>query len=275
MSIRLLDSTRQNVIDSIDLEYEDSFCLETFGDLAQSFHEFESEDCKRLKGECGFIIARCQTWDHKQPGKRFYSYYNAFLLNKILFQTQVYLGRKLIHRLHVLNPLTNTDIIGNVQYFRVEKKGTLAGMDDISEEIGDQDIELAPLSPGLGSKQASPLRIDTRKSKRAQGLPSAAHGLLSATVREIETGVSQKWTFASASVAVDKDEDEEPGSAKSRKRLSFSKSATRASTGNRENETLYEEISIPFTPLTAPPDMIPPPIAIHIGIFSLINFRKL
>lgn len=104
-------------MDSVSVEYEDSFCLESFGDLAKAHYNFGPE-----KGKHGFIIARVQTWDHKQPGKAFYSYYHAFHLNKILFQTQVYLGKKLIHRLHVLNPLTNTDIIGNVQYFLVQKK---------------------------------------------------------------------------------------------------------------------------------------------------------
>ncbi|KAI8843106.1 hypothetical protein BC829DRAFT_446242 [Chytridium lagenaria] len=43
---------------------------------------------KRAKGEKAFIIARVQTWDPKQPDKAFYSYYDAFQLNKILFQTQ-------------------------------------------------------------------------------------------------------------------------------------------------------------------------------------------
>lgn len=68
------------------------------------------------------IIARVQTWDHKQPDKAFYSYYHAHHLNRLLFQTQVYLEKKLIHRLHVLNPLTNTDIIGHVLYFMVIAK---------------------------------------------------------------------------------------------------------------------------------------------------------
>lgn len=69
-----------------------------------------------------FIIARVQTWDHKKPDKAYYSYYNAYHINKILFRTQMYMGKKLIHRLHVLNPLTNTDIIGHVQYFMVRRK---------------------------------------------------------------------------------------------------------------------------------------------------------
>ncbi|KAI8914709.1 hypothetical protein DFJ77DRAFT_422182, partial [Powellomyces hirtus] len=100
-------------VDSIATDYEDSFSLETFGELIQAHYECDPVGSK------AFIIARVQTWDIKQPGRAFYSYYNAYHLNRILFQTQVYLGKKLIHRLHVLNPLTNTDIIGDVQYFMV------------------------------------------------------------------------------------------------------------------------------------------------------------
>jgi hypothetical protein len=124
--IRLLDSSGK-VIDSVAADYEDSFCLDTFGDLIKQHAALPlpikgtsviqtSDSQKRC-----FILARVQTWDHKQPGKAFYSYYNAFHLNKILFQTQVYLGKKLIHRLHVLNPLTNSDIIGNVHYFMIKQ----------------------------------------------------------------------------------------------------------------------------------------------------------
>jgi hypothetical protein len=257
MSIRLLDSNREAVIDSIDLEYEDSFCLDTFGDLAQAFYdfEFESEDGKsnRGVGESGFIIARCQTWDHKQPGKMFFSYYNAFHLNKILFQTQVYLGRKLIHRLHVLNPLTNTDIIGNVQYFRVEK-----------HERRVKPEAAIKVATGGGSG----LRIDT-ESPTNKRIPK---GPTSATVREIETGISQKWTMASASVAMDKD-DEEETVPKPKKKMSLKPRSSITKAKMPDNEPLSEEVNIPFTPLTAPPLMIPPPIAIHIGLSLYFNRR--
>ncbi len=56
------------------------------------------------------------------PTQTFYSYYNAFQLNKILFQTQTVHNKRFIHRLLVLNPLTNSDIIGNVQYFKVTRR---------------------------------------------------------------------------------------------------------------------------------------------------------
>lgn len=111
--IRLLDSSGTKTLDSISCMYEDSFTIETFGDLIKSHQNVEP------RGTKNFIIARVQTWDPKQPNRAFYSYYAAHHLNKILFQTQVYLNKKLIHRLHVLNPLTNSDIVGCVQYFMV------------------------------------------------------------------------------------------------------------------------------------------------------------
>lgn len=116
--VRLLDITGTTVLDSVSTSYEDSFGLETFGELIQEHMKADSQ------GKKSFIIARVQTWDHRQPNRAFYSYYNAYHLNKILFQTQIYLGKKLIHRLHVLNPLTNSDIIGNVLYFKVVYRAT-------------------------------------------------------------------------------------------------------------------------------------------------------
>ncbi|KAI8819595.1 uncharacterized protein EV422DRAFT_507240 [Fimicolochytrium jonesii] len=133
--IRLLDTSGTTVLDSVSTEYEDSFTLETFGDSIEAHYECEP------KGSKSFIIARTQTWDVKQPGKVFYSYYSAYQLNKILFQTQVYLGKKLIHRLHVLNPLTNTDIIGDVQYFIIrlnKEQGAQASTGSSEGRGGDE-----------------------------------------------------------------------------------------------------------------------------------------
>ncbi|RKP16639.1 hypothetical protein ROZALSC1DRAFT_25042, partial [Rozella allomycis CSF55] len=112
--IRLLDKDGRSLIDSVSASYEDSFSLDPFSDLIKTHNE------KTPTGN--LIIARVQTWDRKQPDKAFYSYYDAYHLNKILFQTQIYCGKKLIHRILVLNPLTNTDIIGDVQYFHVQTR---------------------------------------------------------------------------------------------------------------------------------------------------------
>ena len=61
--IRLLDKDGKEVQDSISGEYEDSFCLETFEDLCKAHFEAEPVNTK------GFIVARVQTVDPKQPEK--------------------------------------------------------------------------------------------------------------------------------------------------------------------------------------------------------------
>ncbi|ORZ30760.1 hypothetical protein BCR44DRAFT_55719 [Catenaria anguillulae PL171] len=151
--IRLFDISGTKVIDSVSTDYEDSFCLDAFGDLIKQHHSLTCAPPKNLKeGEepppvkqRAFILARVQTWDHKQPDKAFYSYYNAFHLNKLLFQTQVYLGKKLIHRIHVLNPLTNTDIIGNVLYFIARPRAD--GKDGLTPSLKPDPLS-APAAPG-------------------------------------------------------------------------------------------------------------------------------
>ncbi|KAJ3180188.1 hypothetical protein HDU85_004191 [Gaertneriomyces sp. JEL0708] len=213
---------------SVLAEYEDSFCLETFGDLIEAHHECDP------KGTRGFIIARVQTWDVRQPGKAFYSYYNAYHLNKILFQTQVYLGKKLIHRLHVLNPLTNTDIIGDVQYFVVKAKDqspseTLLedGKDTHNADDHPNIIATSLADDGGRDGEAgetdtvSPLRmaggvIRKRKSVVARSVPSIitspatlrqspTKGRVdlpapSPAVRDIDAGKVQSWTMVAPSV---------------------------------------------------------------------------
>ncbi|KAJ3329970.1 hypothetical protein HDU76_006735 [Blyttiomyces sp. JEL0837] len=215
--IRLLDSSGTRVLDSVSAEYEDSFCLDEFGDLIKMHAEVEP------KGTKCFIIARVQTWDHKQPDKAFYSYYNAYHLNKILFQTQVYLGKKLIHRLHVLNPLTNTDIIGNVQYFMVKPSGMPVGKTQApsaktaGSDEGPQILSTAIVidkSPTLASpasaqskrpsfsmnirkKQGPTLSpINTTLSSSGKELPPP-----SPSVKEVEQGSATSWTMAGPKVA--------------------------------------------------------------------------
>jgi hypothetical protein len=61
--IRLLNAEGKEVHDSISGDYEDSFCLETFEDLMNMHFNAEPKNTK------GFIIARVQTLDPKQPDK--------------------------------------------------------------------------------------------------------------------------------------------------------------------------------------------------------------
>lgn len=157
--IRLLDATGGEVQDSISGEYEDSFSLDTFNDLCKAHFAAEPTNTK------GFVIARVQTVDPKQPDKEFYSYYNAFHLNKTLFQTQIYLKKRYIHRLHVLNPLTNSDIIGNVLYYLVKPPQTA---DTVIVEIGNAADEPS------GDKAASIRRLSviyTQPEKPKEEIP--------------------------------------------------------------------------------------------------------
>ncbi|KNC98812.1 uncharacterized protein SPPG_05789 [Spizellomyces punctatus DAOM BR117] len=241
--IRLLDSSGTNVLDSVSTDYEDSFCLETFGDLISMHRESEP------KGTKEFIIARVQTWDHKQPEKAFYSYYSAYQLNKILIKTQKYKGKRLIHRLHVLNPLTNTDIIGNVQYFMVKSQSdakeseneanpaeTLQPVEVTSvpepvpapqemlqvlqppiptDNEGDEGLPSSPIGP-----LPPPMMKPARKRPTSLSIKTGPHSLPrparrnsdliippSPSVKQVEAGTATSWTMSAPS-AVEAPDDE-------------------------------------------------------------------
>lgn len=247
MSIRLLDSNCENTIDSVSIEYEDSFCLESFGDLCQASFDHS-------QGKHSFIIARVQTWDHKQPGKAFYSYYNAFHLNKILFQTQVYLGKKLIHRLHVLNPLTNTDIIGNVQYFIVKKSDILNPLpnsilatrfaQDLKTESSSTLFAVEDQKDEINLKMSKPLQINTLVKVHH---PAPA----SATVKQVEEAPTQSWTISGPSVAlVTEDITSQDPTYKRRYSILRPVSKSRAS-------VIQDQIVIESTPVSAPTPYAP------------------
>ncbi|KAJ3155381.1 hypothetical protein HDU86_004283 [Geranomyces michiganensis] len=157
--IRLMDSSGVSVLDSVATDYEDSFSLETFGDLIEAHRASEPVGTKEL------IIARVQTWDHKQPERAYYSYYNAYHLNKILIKTQRYKGKRLIHRLHVLNPLTNTDIIGNVQYFHVQGPKKTVQLQETKEQAGGETSSGPQI---IGTAEASDLGTPQEQLDHAQ-----------------------------------------------------------------------------------------------------------
>ncbi|KAI8607134.1 hypothetical protein BC830DRAFT_1175655, partial [Chytriomyces sp. MP71] len=210
--IKLLDSTGERVLDSVSAEYEDSFSLESFADLI-SAHENANP-----AGTRAFIIARVQTWDHKHPERAYYSYYDAFQLNKILFQTQVYFDKKLIHRLHVLNPLTNTDIIGDVQYFiirtvQTEKMSSLTRPKVMFMEpegsISDDQPSMARLSLKPKPKPKTPftggLKVQTNLHPTQALLGDLPPP--SPSVKAIDKGDRTSWTIASPTVGHMHEED--------------------------------------------------------------------
>ena len=102
--IRLFDKTRENLIDCVSGETEDPLCHEVFRHLAKAHLSHEEKKC--------FLIAQVEIVDPYDKTKPFYSYYHAQSLNKILFRTEIKDKKRLLHRMQVLDPLTNTDIMG-------------------------------------------------------------------------------------------------------------------------------------------------------------------
>lgn len=109
-------------------------------------------------------------------------------MNKVLFQTQVYLGKKFIHRLHVLNPLSNLDIVGEVLYFVVSKKQA----EKIKEETPVQ--QAFPVTSGDNTKNQfliKKLSINTAVEKDiVDTLPQA-----SPTVKDMDANSLARWTM--------------------------------------------------------------------------------
>ena len=104
----------QEPLDTIPINYVEPFTLEPLNSIIQSY---------RQAGKC-FIIARVETLvtlDSGRPISRYF-YYAAHHLNKILFR-KYGTESTYIFRLYALNPLTNTEMIGNVEYFAVEPAG--------------------------------------------------------------------------------------------------------------------------------------------------------
>ncbi|KAI8812512.1 hypothetical protein BJ742DRAFT_705616 [Cladochytrium replicatum] len=252
--IRLLDSGGEKVLDSVSAEYEDSFCLDTFGDLIKAH---------RASSKC-FILARVQTWDHKQPEKAFYSYYDAFQLNKTLFQTQQYLSKKLIHRLHVLNPLTNTDIIGNVSYFMVKpgsqqeaKPDATTKSDVFSHKLDTPDPELQPsktleIEAGMYAtkKRATVDPIITQQLPLTIDIPPATPA-----VREIEKGEPATWTLGGPSVSAEEENPpRRPSLGVITRRLSLSPTRRMSLSPRRKSAPLSAPVNrviLPLSPIPA------------------------
>jgi hypothetical protein len=185
--IQLYDEKANKLLDTVAGAYEDSFSLETFASIINAHRDADPPGTKSA------IIARVQTWDRNQPDRAFYSYYDAIQLNKILFKTQVYMGQKLIHRLHVLNPLTNTDILGNVLYFKVCKPEEAQALDDLilnTNRAGGPGLNNATSTDVLTTLDPKPLK---RKNKPHQ-------------LQFLQTQV-ESFTLSGPVVARDKDQE--------------------------------------------------------------------
>lgn len=102
----------------LDCEAEESFTLETFGNLIKAAKSANKD----------FIIARITTLDPSGAKPHIYhSHYSAHQINKILFRTQP--EEALLHRMKSRNPLNNMLIVGDVNYYVIRPKDVEAARD--------------------------------------------------------------------------------------------------------------------------------------------------
>lgn len=114
----------------LDCESEESFTLESFGNLLKA-----ARACNK-----DFIIARVTTLDPSGPTPQlFHSHYSAHQINKILFRTQP--AESLLHRMKSRNPLNNMLIVGLVHYFVVRPKDYDAARDRFEALLAQRRFE--------------------------------------------------------------------------------------------------------------------------------------
>lgn len=142
--IKLLDQSGSREIDTIAADYEDPITLESFRAHIREHRLAQPEEAK------SFIIARVTTLGTGSGHKEYYSYYSAPCLNKILFKRQVS-GRKttIVRKESVQNPLTNTEIVGDVVYFVVKPNPILGKVKDTPRKAPVSKINFA--GPGKDS----------------------------------------------------------------------------------------------------------------------------
>eukprot|EP00898_Chlorokybus_atmophyticus_P004974 jgi/Chlat1/5478/Chrsp36S05431 len=188
LRINLLDSDGI-IIGDISGDLEESFTLDTFASLAKA-HAYAGKS---------FVIAEVVTRDKERPNLIHRSYYSAHHLNKILFKRGRYGEQQ--HRYHrnfpitVINPLTNSEILGEVAYYSVAFP-PLSELDAISE---------LPSSPA-SSSPAFMLRSPTTASSSVPPAVSCATTPLSLSTPSLPRAASaipvhMPFSFAPASSA--------------------------------------------------------------------------
>jgi len=130
------------------------FTLDTFGGLA----------LEHWKAGKGFIIARTTYRDKEDPSKTNCSYYSAHHINKMLFRITP--DEEIVHRYLTqqylpapINPATNTEIVGEVEYFILKPN---------SEAFGDIRLRAKSATANKHSRATTPIIRAYRSSDEFQ-----------------------------------------------------------------------------------------------------------
>lgn len=133
-SKKLLFKCNSSILYQTDLDSIEPLSQETFFELIKNF---SSNSKKSI-----LAVVRSRDNDHLD---QFYSFFfNAYQLNKLLFKSRA--SRELIsrhdrfHPFSVVNPLTNTLIVGEVEYFLVDFNRKQSKTEDLDEDVEAQLI---------------------------------------------------------------------------------------------------------------------------------------
>ncbi|KAI9098206.1 hypothetical protein DFS34DRAFT_619947 [Phlyctochytrium arcticum] len=141
-SISLLGSSVQG--DLLPLSTEEPFLLETLGTLIRN-HKRQSKT---------LILARVQAVDGK------FFYYSAHQLNKVIFR-KYGKNSEYLFRLYAMNPLTNTEIVGDVRYFAVEVPDDAEVAPEVRDSRAKRFLSMAgsrPSSAGTARSSSTDMR---------------------------------------------------------------------------------------------------------------------
>ena len=132
--VSFLKESKGKVLDCISGEIEEPF----------THWSFEKIIALHSLNKTNFICARVKTVDPENVSKDIYSYYSAHLLNKVLFKIQIKEEEKYLSRMSVFNPATNTEIIGDIQYFIISLHEKISTEIETNVEI-KIDITSSPI----------------------------------------------------------------------------------------------------------------------------------
>jgi hypothetical protein len=175
----------------ISLLTQDPFTLESFRQLALDYLTLDKE----------LVVAQVASKSFNSDEVCF-SYYHANYFNKALFRKRLKGGFMTIVRLHLLNPLTNTSIIGNINYYKIYvRQSQRAGPREYNKDSPSGSIAMflkkivdssSQIVHKLTSKEAITTNIDTG-SKELRGEPHLKlSGMQTTSDKPSETGFVNK-----------------------------------------------------------------------------------
>jgi len=177
----------------MDATDEETFSLDTFDRLIQRSH---------ARGK-SFLIARVSTADPHDPNRLYHSHYSAHQINKVLFRTQPELS--LLHRMKSHNPLNNMPIVGDVDYYMIDKGSVEQAMKQLHMETTKEELN----RPGMSNAARKHKRTlsdsgYTEDAKNPSGLHSPQINSYQSSIHDVVSTDTSTTNLLKMPVALEK-----------------------------------------------------------------------